>query len=523
MNKFNLTEESWISCLMPDGTIKEFGLLETLTKAHEIKEISDDSPLIVVSLYRLLLAVLHRNFGPKDFEEWKNLWRKGFWNAEKLKAYFESENCQNRFNLFDEERPFYQYPKVTKKGNVDSDKLPIETLMQEKATGANATLFDHSFKSKQSVCSPAQAARYLIARHNFSLAGGVSYPFNLSNGILVKGFSVLATGNNLFETLALNLIVYYRDKPMPVQDADGISLDKPFWERELLQEATEKDKEGTVPLGYLDYLTWQSRRLKLLPEPDFRTVKFCQLQQNFRLQEGLNILDPFKVYVEGEKGLYAIDFRTDKALWRNSHTLLRQNTPEDKKTNLFKHLAKVSEAINDGEIDGQRKYSLSIFGIVNDQASVETWMYESLPIPLDYFDDAKLPELLRLAVQFSEEISYALKKGIKELADNLKTNATNFQAMSIYWSTLELSFQTLLSNLPKDKTVAMSAWCKFVLDTARQAFRRTADSLSGAAREQKAIVEAEAEFNKQRNIYLSKNQNTYGAYLPKERSKGGNK
>jgi hypothetical protein len=155
----------------------------------------------------------------------------------------------------------------------------------------------------------------------------------------------------------------------------------------------------------------------------------------------LNILDPFKVYVEGEKGLYAIDFRTDKALWRNSHTLIRQNTPEDEKTNLFKHLAKVSSAINDGEIEGRRKYSLSIIGIVNDQASVETWMYENLPIPLDYFDDAELTELLRLAIQFAEEISYALKKGIKELADKLETNAANFQAMAMYWSTLELSFQ----------------------------------------------------------------------------------
>jgi CRISPR system Cascade subunit CasA len=270
MNKFNLTEEPWIPCLMPDGTLKEFSLLETLAKAHEIREISDDSPLVVVSMHRLLLAILHRNFGPKTFEEWKTLWRKGFWDAEKLKTYFESDNCKNRFNLFDEERPFYQYPKVTKKGDADSDKLPIETLMQEKATGANATLFDHSFKAKQTACSPAQAARYLVARHNFSLAGGVSYPFNLSNGVLVKGFSVLAIGKNLFETLALNLIVYHRDKPIPIQDDDGISLDKPFWEGETLPEAKERDKDGTVPLGYLDYLTWQSRRIKLLPEPDFQ-------------------------------------------------------------------------------------------------------------------------------------------------------------------------------------------------------------------------------------------------------------
>jgi hypothetical protein len=60
------------------------------------------------------------------------------------------------------------------------------------------------------------------------------------------------------------------------------------------------------------------------------------------------------------------------------------------------------------------------------------------------------------------------------------------------------------------------------LATARDAFRQTAGSLSGAAREQKALVEAEMEFNKQRNIFLSKNDSVYGDYLPKGKSKGGN-
>jgi len=143
-------------------------------------------------------------------------------------------------------------------------------------------------------------------------------------------------------------------------------------------------------------------------------------------------------------------------------------------------------------------------------------------LPLAYLDDADLLQTLRNAVEFAEQIGFVLKLGIKKLAEEIETDAANFQAMPMYWSTLELSFQNLLSNLPNDKTAAMSDWCGFVLDTARDAFRRTADSLSGAAREQKAIVEAEAEFNKQRNIFLSKNESVYGIYLPKGKSKGGN-
>ena len=518
MNKLNLTEEPWIPCVMADGTFSELSLFDTLAQAHDIREITADSPLVVVSLHRLLLAILHRNFGPKNFDEWKNLWQKDFWDAEKLKLYF--DKWKHRFFIFDEERPFYQYPKVTKKGGVDSDRLPIETLMQEKATGANATLFDHSFKSQERSCSPATAARYLIARHSFSLAGGVSSPFNLSNGILVKGFSILVIGDNLFQTLALNLIEYYRDKPMPVEDDDGVSLDSPFWERETLREATERDKDGTTPLGYLDYLTWQSRRIKLLPEADFQSVKFCQLQQNFKLKENLNIFDPFKVYIEGEKGLYALDFKAHKSLWRNSHTIFKQTAKTGEIANLFKHLAKISTAISDGEIKGRRKYAFSIIGIINDQASVETWMHETLPIPLDYFDDEELTTTLETAITFAEEIAEKLRSGIKKLADLLNTNVNNFQAMPIYWSMLELKFQRLLSALPIEREVAMREWFGEVLATADDAFEQTANSLSGSAEELKATVEARRLYGGLR--YKAKESPNFKIYLPETKTTGGN-
>jgi len=261
--------------------------------------------------------------------------------------------------------------------------------------------------------------------------------------------------------------------------------------------------------------------MKLLPAENFQSVKFCQLQQNFRLKEDLNILDPFKVYVEGERGLYALDFKTHKSLWRNSHAIFRQTASSDEITNLFKHLTKVSAAISQGEIEGHKKYAFSIIGIINDQASVETWMHETLPIPLAYFDDNNLTELLEKAIQFAEDISDKLRAGIKKLADCLETNVANFQAMPIYWSTLELNFQRLLSDLPNEKDAAIREWFQTVESTAKDAFRQTANSLSGTAKEQKAIVEAEGEFRKQRNILLSKHKSDYGIYLPETKAKGG--
>ena len=519
MNKFNLIEKSWIPCLMPDGSIEEFNLFDVLAKAHEIKEISDDSPLVITSLHRLLLAILHRNFGPKNFDEWKDLWRKGFWDKDKLEAYFESPNCKDRFNLFDDERPFYQYPKLTKKGGIESDKQSIEVLMEEKATGANATLFDHSFKSKEIAYPPSVVARYLIARQAFAISGGNNFPFYLSNSTLIKGFSIMALGDNLFQTLALNLIVYYRDKPMPIQDDDGVSLDLPFWERKKLVEATERDKDGTTPLGYLDYLTWQCRKIRLLPDEDFQTVSFCQMQQNFKLKENLNIFDPFKVYIAGEKGFYAPDLKSHISLWRNSHTILRQNTKPDEIANLSKHLTKISDAISNSEIEGRRKYSFSIIGIINEQANVETWINETMPIPLTYFDNEDLIENVELSIKFAEEIGIKLKDSIKRLADLLKTKLANFPAMSFYWSTLELKFQSLLSGLPNDKDAAMRGWFAEVLNVADDAFNQTANSLSGSAEELRATVEARGLFYG--ITYKTKQKPEYKKYVPETKTTGG--
>lgn len=61
MPEFNLVDQSWIPCLLRDGgKPQELSLRDTLIGAHEIRELCDDSPLVTVSLHRLLLAVLHR-------------------------------------------------------------------------------------------------------------------------------------------------------------------------------------------------------------------------------------------------------------------------------------------------------------------------------------------------------------------------------------------------------------------------------------------------------------------------------
>ncbi len=85
---FNLVDSRWIPCITLQGNPVELGLMDMLIKAHELREIADPSPLIVASLHRLALAVLHRVFGPANRAAWGELWRAGRWPDTPLRQYF---------------------------------------------------------------------------------------------------------------------------------------------------------------------------------------------------------------------------------------------------------------------------------------------------------------------------------------------------------------------------------------------------------------------------------------------------
>ena len=107
MLSFNLAYESWVPCLMAnDGSQQELGLEEVLIKSHEIREIQDPSPIVTLVLHRILLAILHRVFGPSSMDVWRGLHDQGRWDATDLKSYF--QRCRPMLDLLSEERPFYQ-------------------------------------------------------------------------------------------------------------------------------------------------------------------------------------------------------------------------------------------------------------------------------------------------------------------------------------------------------------------------------------------------------------------------------
>jgi CRISPR system Cascade subunit CasA len=501
--RFNLIDEPWIPCLMADGTPREFGLAEVFDRARAVREIFDESPLVTVSLHRLLLAILHRNFGPAGEKEWLELWR-GRRNPEVLGAYL--SRWRERFNLFDAKRPFFQVPEIE-----DAGLQPVSTLFQQFATGNNTTLFDHSFEDRPACLSFAAAARGVVARQAFSVGFGKSSPFYFSDSPLIRGYTVLVSGGNLFETLLLNLIRYDDESPIPKQ---GNRQDLPVWEQD--KPAAPK-KDGTVPAGYLDYLTWQSRRIHLLAEPDGSGVRWCQLQQNLKLSDNAGAVDPFKCYRKDEKrGWVPLSFREEKALWRDSDTLLQSLARSHSRTAILEWLAAV--AGSGAEISVPRVPNLAAFGLATDigkAASVTLWRHERMPLPLVLLSDEALIEKLSQAISYAEQTGRDLRAAAWTLArtlleppvegaagqhprarkEDVEPLARSFGVERCYWPTLDapfLNFIVQFADAARDsRDDELARWRKLIRTGAREAFAAATRDLDLTARQLRAVAIAE--------------------------------
>jgi len=530
MPGFNLVDEPWVPCLFPKGDIDALGLFEVLTRSHEIREIFDPSPLVVTALHRLLLAILHRNFGPETLDDWKELWQRGRWDEAKLGDYF--NRWRHRFDLFHPDRPFYQVPKMD--GAIEH---PAHLLLLEASAGNNPTLFDHSFSTAPTTFTPALAARALLARQAYSIGFGKSKPFYFKDSTLIRGYSILTLGNNLWETLALNLVAYNKERPIPHSGDD-----LPVWEKESLPEPDEK---GNRIQGYVDYLTWQSRGIHLLPEGNPPVVHRCQIQQNLMLPKPLP-LDPFKSYIpDREEGWRPRGLVPDRAVWRDSHSLFQVADQTQRQPEVFAWAGRIWGLKNAGEISAQETYGFLAVGLATDigkAANILFWRQERLPLPLVYLQDVEnLLGKLKDALDLAEEASRILELHLRVMAlaiwdpktdaeRHMRDIATTIFAPEIskrlsgalfstevknalktwaparlFFSQLEAPFRRLLVELPEDLqedeegeieygSRNIPTWSLMLRHAARGALETIAADLGGSPRALKAVAQVEGHF-----------------------------
>ncbi|MCB0166619.1 MAG: type I-E CRISPR-associated protein Cse1/CasA [Anaerolineae bacterium] len=476
---FNLVDEAWLPCVDAHGTAQTLSLRQVLTQAHQLTALAGDSPPQTAALHRLLLAVLHRVFGPKDEEAWADLWQAEPFAADELNRYLDT--WQHRFDLFDAEQPFYQAPdrRVRAKS--------VISLSHDRAAGNNATLFDHHTEDEGEILTPAQAARALVTAQVFGLAGlsGIK-DATFTDGTCAGGIIFVIEGDSLKETLLLNMIMYPPDPDMFTHTG----ADKPAWEMD-----SPFEPKRDMPLGYLDYLTWQNRRILFEPETLATEVGVRLMTMGPALRVNADILDPMKHYRKDEKlGALATQFSEERVLWRDSATLLsfqERNSLQTPKT-----LAWLRLLVEDTVLERGQLFRSMALGMSKKQAKVYFFREERWPLPLAYLTDDSLVNSLANALDRTATLAFDLVQAARRVgmflqipeADSKKWGELNSNAKIAindwvaytglerhYWAALDIPFHTFMVDLAqKEREAVMSAWFTTLRRAAREAFEQAA-------------------------------------------------
>lgn len=263
--EFNLLTEPWVRVRRPDNTVQEVSLTDALLHAQDYVDLAGEMPTQDAAMLRLLLAVLFTVFSrvnvegePEPFEEeddalarWGDLWQLGHFPEQPLRDYL--EQWKDRFWLFHPTHPFWQVPGA-EIGTACSAAMLNGEMIESKN---KLRLFPlYAGQSKERLSYP-QAARWLLSVNGFddtSLKPKEKNLPSISVGWLGSLGYIQALGNNLYETLMLNLTLLKDGR-------EYWSENRPCWELETPRSA-ERTKIP-CPDDPAQLLTLQSRRLLL--------------------------------------------------------------------------------------------------------------------------------------------------------------------------------------------------------------------------------------------------------------------
>ncbi len=489
---FNLVDKAWIPCVCFDGQVQVFSLSETLRKAHELRGIQGDSPLETAAIYRLLLAILHSAVrGPQSLAAWKRLWDLGSWDQPFVNEYV--QKWKERFDLFHPEKPFYQAKDERVKPK------SVISLVPEMVSGNNAVWFDHHTEDEGETLTAAKAARVLVSAQTFSLAGLSGLDQKFTDAPWARGVIFIVEGSNLFETLALNLLRYPDDHVIRTSSADA-----PAWEQD-----DPYLPERRIPTGYLDYLTWQNRRIWFIPSgtQDHPTVNMVTIAPGLRLDS--DILDAMKLYRAGKtEGYFSIRFSEDRALWRDSAALFQLKNATGSRPPLSFHL--LADLVMEGFLERHQTYRFLALGMANNQAKVDFFRQEQMPLPLELLQEEVLVEQLSTALDIAENVKFELRKAVQWMAlliispnadgknwqdvdrisrDQAEKMIQHWDTERFYWLKLDSPFFQFIEDLPNN-TGAMDTWKLTIRRAAWQAFEQAASLAGSSARVLKSAVRA---------------------------------
>lgn len=365
MGKFNLLDEPWISVIVDDkGTSQEVSLKALFENAHLYKELAGDTKTQDFAVMRVLLAVLHtvfsrvdatgkvyevegrklfelnerlkpeREMDPAHFDDYEGLlfdtWE-DIWGQQKFPCIINDylEKWRDRFNLLDEEYPFFQ----VRKEDISSNVFCLGKPGPGKTVGKNINRKVSESNNKVSLFSPkyaqgnnkekltyAEIARWLLTFQGYTgLADKGVFgkdKYKASKGWLFDIGGICIKGTTLFETLMLNFILPYHEK----EQLGGIQA--PCWEyggEEIVKDYFKLGK--TNNLARL-YTAW-SRAVYIDPTFDDSAPFSCAIVKLPEIEHCDNFLEPMTLWNKNDdkknktSPLFPCKHKFEEAMWRS--------------------------------------------------------------------------------------------------------------------------------------------------------------------------------------------------------------
>jgi len=518
MAKFNLIDERWIPCIDLRGKQVQHGIRETLLKAHELREICDDSPLVTVAIHRLLLAILYRaHDGPRDLTAWKSMYSLGGFAKQDVSSYL--AQWKRRFFLFDDAHPFMQVAGLDlnqygDNGEVKRDKSDgLMRLSKEAPDKGGRLLFDHRVGTERPMYEPLQIAKMILASQSYAGTGVASggkigsqviKPTACQFAPCVDGLIVWLQGENLFQTLMLNLVPY-----------EVCKSDIPTWEDDnILQSAIGSWKAAVSFTGPVQRFAPLSRFIRAV---DAKSIFFTN-----GLKTRADSDDPMKAYYRESdaKPYTAVKLLVYKAAWRDAHSLLAVGTVNRKPPACLNLAARLERG---GVIDSDAQFMANVVGLATRQDKGLLWRHERMPIPAALLSDLDL--ILRIGglLQYAEQGGSELRSRTWKIArffvvptdrQPSKSEQKDIEGLlerldprPAYWARLEKHFYVLLETLPKDwdkgngvwkpddQQTATRTWRANVRREAQRALEESVRSLGTSARAIQAVARVRTDFN----------------------------
>ncbi len=541
--EFNLQDEPWIWCTL-NGESKELNLKDIFKMSQNIGEITDVSPMVAISIYRFLLAIMYSAFREErrwpgkheiwSIDDWKNIHADPGGAIEQILAYLET--VHERMWLFHPEYPFYQKPDLKLKESKDPEdgKMPIGKMRMYAANSSQGTLFDHTVESDSSSTKsvyPDEAARLLLAFQNFDIgtAGTAEYhddgqETKYLKDSLLRGEAVnFWQGNSLFQTLLLNLVPLHEldvlskfEYPAEnLSDRPSFEVDPDYlWKEPGCRQKTEKGDFVYIKKveGIIDYLTWQSRKTKLFRNEQNIIVSFARTK-GLVFPGNENILDPFVIYNyrEGKKpgeGGWKSKIRLDpeKQIWRSLDVLLARIIPS--KHDFLPALTTkfLSETYSKEISNGDVKISLfSHYQEANQR--IKDWSQQTFPIPATYMKNESFVDGIEIILNMGKEISWGLKRSSQTIVEELlagKEKSVQIDLEADFWPLLQIPFAKFVNDLGQYDEDAFwddasqikireifSNWQNTVISMARDVFNRATTKIRFNASGINAIIKGQ--------------------------------